>query len=213
MEAITFQKSQEEHRAENLNGRVDHLQRLAAVLGNGEDWEYQGECIDLEKPEGKCACGHSIRYQFILHHKTEPGRTAPVGRVCIENYSMVRPEVVARIRADEQKLIDQAKARIKAAKDLAAQQEIDALLTELNEKYWTITRLIQRKYRSYTKLPYELYMHGFTIERVNAAIDNYQDGKICPFMPRFKIYKVRNAFKKAIEEKFTTVRILSEYLQ
>lgn len=94
-----------------------HRAALVAVLGNGAEWEYRGEVVDLK--EGKCACGHHIRYGYPVHHPD--GRAVTLGSSCINVFEGVNPFalalLVAAVQSTEQKIADAKKAAAKAAKD------------------------------------------------------------------------------------------------
>ena len=60
----SFLTSPAQNAAYRIEGRLSHRQRLAARLGDGRDWEYTGECTELEHATGKCTCGH-IGLRFL----------------------------------------------------------------------------------------------------------------------------------------------------
>lgn len=104
---------------DRLRNRSHYVQRLAAVLGRGMDWEYRGECLDLQWPSGRCTCGHTgLRYLFTIHHKTS-GRTAIVGSTCVTTYPGISPELAERLTAEVERLEDIARRKAAAARDAA----------------------------------------------------------------------------------------------
>jgi hypothetical protein len=97
-----------------LMDRNRYAERLARVLGDGAQWEYRGECTDLQRPCGRCACGHEgLRYLFTLHHKLTE-RTVIVGSVCVETYHGISGQVVAALAAEVDRLQRAELARHKA---------------------------------------------------------------------------------------------------
>jgi hypothetical protein len=120
-----------------MQGRTGRAARYAAqlafVLGDGREWDYLGECEELEHATGKCACGHhGLRFLFTIHH-TKSKRTAIVGSSCIETYSGITPETVARITADLDRLQNAARLRIAQAKNAARSERVQSLLKELSD--------------------------------------------------------------------------------
>jgi hypothetical protein len=96
--------------------RSQYVARLAAVLGRGADWEYRGECQDLQMPSGKCSCGHhGLRYLFTIHHKTS-GRRAIVGSSCVETFPGISPELAAQLGAEADRLEANARQRAEIAR-------------------------------------------------------------------------------------------------
>jgi hypothetical protein len=61
-----------------------HLERIAKAMGDPREFEYTGEVRDLGAMKGNCACGHAIRYEFPVRHKTT-GREVIIGSVCIDS--------------------------------------------------------------------------------------------------------------------------------
>lgn len=129
---------QAEGRLHRLEGQRDYAARLAAVLGNGADWEFRDEVAEDSGCQGRCACGHQgLRWLFTIRHRTEP-RVAVVGSSCILTYSGVNAEMVAGIEAAMAKIEERlAEARKKAA---AANREarVLAALTEWSDLLWQI---------------------------------------------------------------------------
>jgi len=96
--------------------RAHYVQRLAGVLGNGQDWEYRGECIDLEHCTGKCSCGHhGLRFLFTIHHKKD-GRSAIVGSTCVETYPGISQRLADQLTAEVARLEGIARKRAEKAK-------------------------------------------------------------------------------------------------
>lgn len=69
--------------------RLQHVARLAAALApDPTEWAYSGEVYDAGPAVNgrlvKCACGHSIRWVFVLV-RARDGAKVNVGSVCIES--------------------------------------------------------------------------------------------------------------------------------
>ncbi len=127
-----------EAQAERLVGQRDYAARLAAVLGNGADWEFRDEVAEDSECRGQCACGHQgLRWLFAIRHRTEP-RAVVVGSSCIKTYPGVSYAMVAGIEAAMAKIEERlVEARKKAA---AANREakVQAALTEWSDLLWEI---------------------------------------------------------------------------
>jgi hypothetical protein len=111
--------------------------RLLSALGDGRQWEYRGECNDLRKPVGKCSCGHQIRFEYIIHHRTDQDRTAVVGSDCVGYFAQVTPETFAAlseaVEATKARLAEAKRAAEEAKRQEAAQAE-EAAWRELRER-------------------------------------------------------------------------------
>lgn len=61
----------------------EHLQRLAdALTPDPKNWTFTGRVHDRKGENARCACGHPIRWEFVLARLTSPGE-ASIGSVCI----------------------------------------------------------------------------------------------------------------------------------
>lgn len=119
-------------------GRASYHRALAAVLGDGANWEYRGECLDNGRPVSKCSCGHpGIRHEFLLRHKGGQ-RTAIVGSTCINHWQGISQELADRIQADADRLQREADERLKAAKRLVQEKTVAAKLDELHRLAWEL---------------------------------------------------------------------------
>lgn len=89
--------------------RSGWAQRLAAALGNPARWEYRGDCVDLGRCTGRCACGHcGLRYLFGIHN-IDDGRKVVVGSTCIKNFRGGLPvDLVDGIESDAKRLREAA---------------------------------------------------------------------------------------------------------
>ena len=98
------------------SARAHYVRRLSAVLGNGQDWEYRGECIDLGSCTGRCACGHEgLRFLFTIHHKTT-GKSVVVGSTCIATYPGISPALADRLERECERMEDLARRKSEGAK-------------------------------------------------------------------------------------------------
>lgn len=70
---------------------------LSALGGTVEGWEYRGVCMDLGKASGRCTCGHTIRFEFLI----EKDGHSPVvlGSECINSY-IFSEAILAACNAD-----------------------------------------------------------------------------------------------------------------
>lgn len=85
---------------ERLGRRLEHVRKLAAAFGDLSDWEYLGEVVDhgegatMGPNPPRCSCGHAIRFEFFLVHKTT-GQKKPIGSECIKWLDVDAPELAA----------------------------------------------------------------------------------------------------------------------
>ena len=71
---------------------------LSALGGSGEGWEWSGDVSDTGPHSGAtCACGHLIRYAYVLSHAVRG--TCVVGSTCVENAPGMSASSLERIRA------------------------------------------------------------------------------------------------------------------
>lgn len=112
--------------------------RLALVLGNGANWDYRGECLELAWPTGVCSCGHrGLRFLFTLHHKHEE-RRAIVGSSCVETYADISPALVKRLKEDAARLEAAAADREHRAAIAAQSSEVLALVRQWSATEYAI---------------------------------------------------------------------------
>jgi len=120
-----------EQQIERGADRARYLASLIAELGNPSEWEYTGVVNDRGQQDGKCACGHPIRYEFCIEHPD--GREAVVGSTCVEHFEQVNPTLFAALTNAVEELKTKLAADKKAAKEAQQDEEI-ARLKEEREK-------------------------------------------------------------------------------
>jgi len=128
---------------EKVERRGSHVQALLAALVNPSEWTYTGMCVDAGGSDAKCACGHPIRWCFLIEHPTL-GQTQ-VGSTCIENIAGINPELGAALVAAREKLEADLKAAQAQARRTAAEAECAALWIE----YSAIRDELENRARSY----------------------------------------------------------------
>lgn len=125
-----------------IRGRSQYAARLALVLGDGSEWEYRGECYDLQRCTGKCSCGHEgLRYLFRLHYPD--GRTVIVGSTCVTTYEAISPALVKRLLADLARLEAAAEERERLAQLAAQSSEIIALMRQWSRAEYATDQAIE----------------------------------------------------------------------
>lgn len=102
---------------ETLGARQAHVEVLLKALGNPSEWTFTGTVNDAGNDgRSKCACGHAIRYEFVIEH---PARgQAHVGSTCIDHLAEITPELgnaLKQARADLLRRIQEAEAQARAA--------------------------------------------------------------------------------------------------
>lgn len=129
--------------ATQARNRCHYAERLAAALGDGSRWEYRGECCELARPTGRCACGHhGLRYVFKLHN-LDDGRTAIVGSVCVFSYHGITPATVEALRADADRLEAAAADRSRAAREAAKQAHVADAVAQLSAVEYAIDAAVE----------------------------------------------------------------------
>jgi hypothetical protein len=129
--------------ATQARNRCHYARRLSAALGDGSRWEFRGECTELPRADGRCACGHhGLRYLFTLHHKDD-GRTAIVGTVCVTQYAGITPATLAAVEAAADRLEAAAADRARAAREAARADAVAAAMAELTAAHYAIDEACQ----------------------------------------------------------------------
>lgn len=145
-----------------------YVERLLSVLGDPREWVFTGEVVDhgkgateLPNPP-RCACGHPIRYEFIIEHPTRG--LASVGSECIGRIGTMAPELAAELAAAEEALrrrIREAEAQArKAAADARAQQA----MREYEAAYALVMKWAEPLLRD-RRVPYALWYAMFSRAR------------------------------------------------
>lgn len=130
--------------AERAAGNVEHALKIATAMApDAKEWSFQGEVVDAGGEGAFCACGHAIRYVFILRRMRD-GATLPIGSVCIESTVPVlmttgaerlAGQLAAALEAHRKALADAQKA----IRDAEASVEVQGLMAELNAlKAWAL---------------------------------------------------------------------------
>lgn len=141
---IPIDRAPGEQAAAAKAGQAAYARNLAAVLGNGADWEFRDECTDLGGPLGRCACGHpAIRFEFTLHHKHD-GRRVVVGSSCVKNYHGISEETAERIQAAADRMEAAIADAKRQARERAQDAEIQSLLAEWSAAEYAIDQECQR---------------------------------------------------------------------
>ena len=105
----------------------DHYARLlSAMHGVPSEWEWDGNII--EDKDGKCACGHKIRWCFPLVHTKGQFEPIVVGSVCVENAPGISPQLVEQMKVASESLRKLIAERKKQEKEMAQDKEIAELL-------------------------------------------------------------------------------------
>ena len=145
-----------------------YARRLSAVLGNGAEWEYRGECMELQHATGKCACGHcGLKYLFTIRHPD--GRACEVGSSCIVSYPGVSPALADRLEADIARLEAERRERERKAREAAKREDVQRLLREWSEAEYAIDQAVadwhdRNGWRSW--LPRPIYNRPFARQRL-----------------------------------------------
>ena len=116
------------HESGTRLANLEHLKRIAdAMYPDPREWAYTGQVIDAGAPCEKCACGHPIRYIFVIERKRD-GKALPIGSTCITSTvpHLLANGAVNLATALRQALSDHEQALADIAKsERAAQQHAD----------------------------------------------------------------------------------------
>jgi hypothetical protein len=123
-----------ERQVDNLR----HLEKIAkAMAPDPTDYEYTGEVNDLGDMSGSCACGHPIRYEFIVRNTT--GKEVVIGSTCIDTsvpwLTSVGAEKLAQDLREALEANEEAKKEaLRKLRDAKNDEEVVLL-----EQYWDET--------------------------------------------------------------------------
>jgi hypothetical protein len=181
--------------------------QLTAVLGKGSDWEYRGECQELEAPSGKCACGQvGLRFLFTVHHPD--GRRAILGSSCIVTYEGISPETAAAVQADADRLLNAGAERERKAREASRANDVQALLAQWTTIEFEMDRLCAAWHAAHPwqRLPYGIYQRD---PQCNAAerFKRLAEGKSHPFV-RIPALKTKNGQIKRLTDKLAAARLM-----
>ena len=170
-----------------IRSRLDYTGKLLTALGNGLDWEYSGQVIDMGN-EGKCTCGHKIRNGYVINRKDNKKIIRILGSECINVFQTINPELHQTLLA----ALENEKLRV--AEDKKQQKALfqDTQIAELKSQYVVLLDSITQVYNEYReqgrRVPYKIYC----TERGCKYRDCYGEVKI-------KAYKSKAALIKWFE--------------
>jgi len=138
-----------------LDAKYVYNAKLTQKIVNGANWEYRGECIDMDN-DGHCICGHFIKRGFPIYHKTE-NKTLILGSECINYFQGVNNDLVESVL----KKIKSVEADIAVLRAAAKQAEKQSEVIDLNSEYMCILTEVKQRYANYrhngVKAPYEIW--------------------------------------------------------
>lgn len=128
--AIDFAEHKPERATEDRVANLDHALRIAAKLTpDARQWTHEAEdVVDCgTQSTATCACGHPIRWAFLLRHAD--GRTVKIGSVCIESTVPYLLEhgadaLAASLQRSLDKLESDKKEHAKRLRDAAASAQV-----------------------------------------------------------------------------------------
>jgi len=207
---LNFAEAPEARQARRRAGAEQWSRQLFLAIGDGSEWDYRGECCDLQRPEGKCACGHQgLRYLFTIH-RARDGKTAKIGSTCINHFSGISAALVDGITADRERLEKAAAERIKAAKATAANQQNAELLAELSALLWSIERKLAAAPDG-ARVPHFLWWAQLTPENARWRLAKYgSDGSKTHPAIKPKPYKIAAALTRWLKGQ---IAAFSEYTE
>lgn len=138
-------------------GQKEYSGALIAALGDPSKWKYTDKCIDGKGGTNYCACGHSIRYIFVIENN---GKYEYLGSECIKHFKQINPDLYARLSEASDKLQAELSAARKLAREAQQCIEIAALETEFDRLWDAVadrrSELLERR----VYIEYELYRFG-----------------------------------------------------
>lgn len=187
--------------ATQARNRASYAERLAAALGDGSRWEYRGECCELPRATGRCACGHHGLVMLFTLHNLDDGRTAIVGSVCVTKYHGITPETLAAVQADAARLEAAAADRTRAARETARQADVAAAVAELSAVEYAIDAAVESWRDSHAGQRWEPY-HVYRRPGAARRLADRQPVHQCVRIPQLKtaagiIARVRKQTKAA----------------
>lgn len=103
---------------------MNHRQRLLRALNNEPGkYVFTGVINDLGLPVGSCACGHTIRYEFIIQH-IDTGVTNILGSTCITLFHDYNPNEADKMAEEWDKYKKDIKDKEKEEKERILSSEL-----------------------------------------------------------------------------------------
>ncbi len=127
----------------NLNANTNHVAVLLAAMNNDPSaWEYDGS-EPVDNGEGasmsinppRCACGHPVRYQFVIRNIANPKQIINLGTTCINYLSDIDASMYADMVAAVKRQAEKLAALKRAAKAATQDAEIEKLAAEYKQIY------------------------------------------------------------------------------
>jgi hypothetical protein len=161
-------------KAEQSTGTAHHVDQLIAHLIDPTGWELiemvdagEGAAKSLNPP--RCACGHPIRFIFIVEATRDlppseawpsgrpKGDRAHVGSVCIQQIAHLAPELAERILAGAKDLERRAAEAQRQAELARKQAEVEALERQFRALHNQLISEFRRYRATGDYAPYELW--------------------------------------------------------
>jgi hypothetical protein len=145
-----------------ISNRLHHVQALIDGLdGRPQDFVYEGEWFEDRSGNSKCACGHPIVYNFVVHDMHDSKISRILGSTCIETYSLYRPDDAAKMLEQLNKIFEEIEAKRKAARDAVKREEVKKLIPLYVEAYNNVITFIQRMRDEYKRRGKYCYLDHF----------------------------------------------------
>lgn len=187
---------------ETLQTKIERVQSaerhygalLRALSPDPEDWEYTGECLDTG--HDYCACGHAIRWAFLLRRKSKPTKMVQVGSTCICHFQNINETTYQHLVMAEQELSEQLKAAKKQAKKAAQEKQVQAARQQFETLYTQAHDMFQAYHIAEQRAPralWEVIVHHYNqvpknppeYQRVS-ALQKWYERKICQLQDALK---------------------------
>ena len=136
---------------------LGHKKALLDALGNPSLYDFTGDVVDAGKGSiSKCACGHPIRWEYIIEHRITNQR-AKVGSTCIEHFQFVNPELYEKLT----EAVKVTEEEIKEIKRKAKKAENQEKVQKAKKEYEQLATEVYNRYQDYRNrgeyAPYELW--------------------------------------------------------
>jgi len=191
--------------AEGIEKKIGQLENFQEIvgkfvqkLGDPSKYEFRDEVIDLlEYGNGKCTCGHPVRYMLLIWGPN--GEVAPVGVECVKHFQSYNEELyrklenarlglyeyLAKLERERVEGIRQIeKNEVKPAFDLAKSRFLAVCKLHSERIYRMIPRamwLLQQellKPKTYKLTTYEIKFYKSMVIKIEETLGMYERGEL-----------------------------------
>ena len=134
-----------EQQDQDLQRQAEHYKALLRALApDPAAWKFTGEVLEGDPNESQCACGHPIKWLFVIARN---GGIKHLGSTCINHFEFINQETFTALCQAQTALSARLAEAEKKAKRAAASMEVAAAQAEFVNAYDEALELY-RHYRS-----------------------------------------------------------------